>query len=124
MFNADGGFQQQLGQAPTLPTPDQGSVTRFAGQALSEPRQQPLEVQFGSKSDLKQTRVDLRDRGRIQGNVSSGPRGLKDSGSIRNSLESPTRNLKQGDLRPRGSIRQNQRPGGHLEPTQLEGFST
>lgn len=130
MFNPDGGFQQNLGMSPELAAPNQSSVTRFAGQALAGTQDQPLEVTFGSKKDLKNPDMRLmRDRSQIQSNTRSGAQGLKDNKSIRS-------NISAGGLRDRGSIKGNldanlkdrrsiqgnQGIGGHLTPTTLEGF--
>ena len=103
MFNVDGSMQQQLSMSPQIASADQSTVTRFAGQALGEPRAQPLEVKIGSKKDLNNPQLGMiRSRGTIQSNLAGATRGLKD----------------------RRAIQANQTPGGDLEPTTLEGFGS
>ena len=71
MFDLNSKMKGQLGLNPQLPS--KGNVTRFAGQALGEPRQQPLEVKLGSKKDLKNPQMGLmRDRRSIQQNQNPG----------------------------------------------------
>ena len=71
MFDLNTNMKGQLGLNPQLPS--KGNVTRFAGQALGEPRQQPLEVKLGSKKDLKNPQMQMiRDRGTIQRNQTPG----------------------------------------------------
>ena len=101
MFDLNSNMKGQLGLSPQLP--GTGNVTRFAGQALGEPRQQPLEVQFGSKKDLRNPQMGM----------------IRDRGSIQSNLAGPSRELKS-----RASIQANQTPGGDLEPTKLEGFGS
>lgn len=98
-------MKSQLGMTPNInsDSPSRGNVTRFAGDALGEPRKQPLEVTFGSKDELRNPQLDLlRGRSEIQNNLAGAARSLRD----------------------RRSIQANQTPGGDLEPTKLEGFGS